>query len=86
MHTVVVLADRTVDTNLAQAASGAYSVDGDIAATASTVLQQLEGVEVAKAFDSARNAMESSAAFWDWDEDVDLIGVAKVAFLPAHSP
>jgi len=27
--------------------------------------------------------VEKRAEFWDWDEDVDLIGVAKALFLPA---
>ena len=36
------------------------------------------------AYQLARAALEKQEEFWDWDEDVELIGVARVVALPSE--
>ncbi len=85
-HTVVVLCDGNVDQDLAALAARDYSLTGyePIPSVAST-LDRLTSAELDKAFLSARAYLEQRTQLWDWDEEVDLIGVAKVVFLPNGS-
>ena len=49
----------------------------------SAALGKLTSTELEKAFLSAKIHLEQQTQLWDWDEEVELIGVAKVAFVPA---
>jgi hypothetical protein len=48
----------------------------------SQALNQLESLALDEAFQLAKAALEKRAQFWDWDEDVELIGVAKLVVIP----
>ena len=78
LHTIVVLADGSSDERLANVAAREFSLDGDPPAVVFQALNQLESLGLDKAFQLAKAALEKRAQFWDWDEDVELIGVAKL--------
>lgn len=83
-HTVVVLCDGNVDERLAALAAKEYSLTGyEPTPSVSAVLDRLTSAELERASLSARAYLEQRTQLWDWDEEVDLIGVAKVVFLPA---
>jgi hypothetical protein len=84
LHTFVVLADGTIDARMAEIAARQFSEQGDPPATASSTLHQLESLDLDNAYQLAKAALEKQAEFWDWDEDVELIGVAKVVALPSE--
>ena len=85
LHTFVVMADGTIDAGrLAEIAARQFSEQGDPPATASSTLHQLESLDLDNAYQLAKAALEKQAEFWDWDEDVELIGVAKVVALPSE--
>ncbi len=84
LHTFVVLADGTIQARLAEMAARQFSEQGDPPATASSTLHQLESLGLDNAHQLAKAALEKQAEFWDWDEDVELIGVAKVVALPSE--
>src|SRR5207245_6300920 len=81
LHTIVVLADGTSDENLAQVAASQFGVDGDMPADSSAALDELEALGLDQAFLLAKAALEKRAQFWDWDEDVELIGLAKLVVI-----
>jgi hypothetical protein len=37
-----------------------------------------------QAYQLAKRHLEEKVQLWDWDEDVELIGVARVAIVPAQ--
>jgi hypothetical protein len=78
-YTIVITPNRTVDEDLAEWAASCYSNDDAPSVKTATLLSALDGLGLEAAYQSARAAIEKKAAFWDWDEDVDLIGLAKVA-------
>jgi hypothetical protein len=41
---------------------------------------ELEGMSVESAYEVAKAEVERKARLWDWEENVDLIGVAKYCF------
>ena len=45
-------------------------------------LRQLDSLGPDRAYEVAKAALEKRVQFWDWDEDVDLIGVAKLIIEP----
>jgi helicase-like protein len=82
LHTIVVLADGSSDEKLAQVAASQFNVDGEPPAEACAALNELEALGLDQAFQLAKAALEKRAQFWDWDEDVELIGVAKLVAIP----
>jgi superfamily II DNA or RNA helicase len=82
-YTVVIRADGSVDERLAACAAEGYSNDGVIPPQAQGVLSALDNLGIGCAYDLAKAEIQRKAQFWDWDEDVDLIGAAKVAFVSA---
>jgi superfamily II DNA or RNA helicase len=83
-HTVVVTSGGNVDEDLAALAAREYSLVGyEPTLSVSAAVGKLTSAELEKAFLSARACLEHRTHLWDWDEEVDLIGVAKVAFVPA---
>jgi hypothetical protein len=78
-HTVVVRADGTVDTELASWAASRYSKDGPLSSEAQRLIRELDRLQLDHAYQLAKEQIERRVQLWDWEEDVDLIGVAKVA-------
>jgi superfamily II DNA or RNA helicase len=84
-HTVVVRSDGHLDERLAELAANSYSLAESTHEAISAALKGLDSIDVDTAFESARAHLEKRTKLWDWDEEVDLIGVAKVVFLPANA-
>jgi hypothetical protein len=84
-HTVVVRSDGAIDDRLAKISASAYTTDGAFDETRSALLNELQSISVDSAFQSAKAHLEKQTKLWDWDEEVDLIGLAKVVFVPANS-
>ena len=78
LYTVAVRADGCVDEKLGGVAANAFSLENDLPAEAATALHMLESLDLESAYQIAKIHLESKAALWDWDEDVELIGVAKL--------
>jgi hypothetical protein len=78
-YTAVILEDGCGDKDLALSAAASYSSDRQH--EGERALARLESFGVMAAYQVARSGLEREARFWDWDEDVDLIGVAKTVFL-----
>jgi len=73
-----------VDEDLAALAAREYSLVGyEPTPSVSAAISKLTPAELERAFMSARAYLEQRTQLWDWDEEVDLIGVAKIVFLPA---
>jgi superfamily II DNA or RNA helicase len=81
-HSVVVKADGSVDEGLAEAAASRYSLEGDVPSAASSELRRLESLDLDSAYGTARSWLEEKAGIWDWDEDVEEIGLARLAVIP----
>lgn len=77
LYTVVISADGSPDERLALLSAEGYSKD-ELPAGAECLLSALDDVGLDTAYQLARAQIEQKAQFWDWDEDVDLIGLAKV--------
>jgi superfamily II DNA or RNA helicase len=82
-HTVVVRSDGVIDDRLAEIAAMSYSDDHAPDQIGSGALNELDSCDEDAAFQSARSELERKTKLWDWDEEVDVIGIAKVVFLPA---
>jgi hypothetical protein len=80
-YTVVISAEGSPEKQLAACAAATYSQDGPIPPQVERLLCTLDSIEVTAAYELAKAEIQREAEFWDWDEDVDLIGLAKVAFL-----
>jgi hypothetical protein len=77
-YTVVISADGVPDEYLAACAASGYSKDDSVPSRADGLLSALDGLGIDAAYQVARTEVERKAQFWDWDEDVELIGLAKV--------
>jgi superfamily II DNA or RNA helicase len=82
LKTVAVRCDGGIDEELANWAQNAYSIDGDIDSAARKALCALQGLDIDRAYEFARAYIESRTELWDWEEDVDLLGVAKLVAIP----
>ncbi|MGO9272863.1 MAG: DEAD/DEAH box helicase [Terriglobia bacterium] len=82
-HTIVINADGSADESLAKWAESSYSREGPVPRCADELLANLESLDAERAYDLARAALEGKVQLWDWEEDVDLIGLAKVVGVPA---
>jgi superfamily II DNA or RNA helicase len=85
LYTIVVLADGSIDGKLAEIAASTFSVEGDLPPAASSALRKLQPLGLHNAYQSAKIYLETQTELWDWDEDVDLIGVAKLVALPLRT-
>jgi len=83
-YTVVVRADGTVDDQLASWAASEYSKEGPLPPQAQRQLQDLESLSLEEAYQVAKRNLEGRFRLWDWDEDVDLIGVARLIAVAAQ--
>jgi superfamily II DNA or RNA helicase len=84
MHTVVVLPDGSIDPNLCALVASSYSENESLSPQAENALVSLDRLDVEEAYEHAKNHVERNAQLWDWEEDVELIGVARVVTLPAN--
>ncbi len=84
LHTVVVLPDGSIDAELSSWAASSYSENESLSPQIERVLGLLDKMDVEEAYRHAKNHVERNAQLWDWEEDVELIGVAKVVALPAN--
>ncbi|HET9399851.1 MAG TPA: helicase-related protein [Candidatus Acidoferrales bacterium] len=82
MHTVVVTPDGGINEELASVAAASYSDEESSDPKIDSALRKLNSLSVDSAFESARACLEPRIQVWDWDEDVDLIGVARLVVLP----
>jgi len=83
MHTLVVNAEGEVIEGLSRIAASEYSCEYGDDSNGADVLKGLDLLSIEQAFEIAKTHLQEKTRLWDWDEDVDLIGVAKVVFLPA---
>jgi hypothetical protein len=75
-----------INEKLAEIALKGYSLEIDeLSAPVSAALGKLDSTLLGKAFESAKSYLQEQTKLWDWDEEVDLIGIAKVAFLTSGS-
>ncbi len=81
-YTVVISVEGSPEKQLAACAAATYSKDGPIPPDVERLLCTLDSIGVTPAYELAKAEIQREAEFWDWDEDVDLIGLAKVAFVP----
>lgn len=77
-RTVVIRADGTADDDLSSLAAKSYSVDRARPAEAERLFFELDRLRIDHAFELAKAEIERQVQLWDWDEDVDLIGVARI--------
>jgi hypothetical protein len=82
LHTIVVLPDGSLDDRLAELAAREFCLQEIPDGVPLEALRQLDSLDPDSAYEVAKAALEKRAQFWDWDEDVDLIGVAKLVALP----
>ncbi len=82
-NTVVVLPDGSIDAELSSLAASRYSENESPSPQAERALGWLDKMDVEEAFQYARGHIERTVQLWDWDEDIELIGVARVVALPA---
>jgi len=81
LHTVVVLPDGSIDAELSSLAASRYSDSESLSPQIERALDLLGKTDVEEAYQHAKNYVEQNAQLWDWDEDVELIGVARVVTL-----
>ena len=79
-YTVVVRADGGIDDVMASWAASRYSKEGPIPPQAQKLLRDLDNLPFHQAYKLAKEHLEGQVQLWDWEEDVDLIGVARTAF------
>jgi superfamily II DNA or RNA helicase len=84
MHTVVVLPDGSIDVELFSLAASRYSENESLSPQVERALDLLDKIDVEEAYQHAKAHVERNAQLWDWDEDVELIGVARVVTLPTN--
>jgi superfamily II DNA or RNA helicase len=77
-HTVVVSSNGLPDVRMASGAAKLYSSDESPSTNAERLLAGLDSLPIQDAYQTARAEIERTAQFWDWDEDVELVGLAKV--------
>jgi len=83
-YTVVVRADGEIDDELASWAASRYSREGALSPQAEHLLRDLKHLPLQQAYQLAKKHLESKVQLWDWDEDVDLTGVAMIAVYAAQ--
>jgi superfamily II DNA or RNA helicase len=77
-HTVVISADGLPDERMASSSATLYSKDDLQSLHTERLLSELDSLTIEDAYQVARAEIERKIQFWDWDEDVELVGLAKV--------
>jgi superfamily II DNA/RNA helicase len=85
LHTFVVLAGGVTDEKMAEVAAREFSLQDGPDDAALQALHQLESLDLDSAYRLAKAALEKRAQFWDWDEDADVIGIAKLVLVPPRN-
>jgi len=80
-YTVVISAGGVPDEYLAACTASSYSKDDSLPSRADGLLSVLDELGIDTAYQVAKTEIERKAQFWDWDEDVELIGLAKVVVM-----
>ncbi|MGA2270997.1 MAG: helicase-related protein, partial [Bryobacteraceae bacterium] len=80
-YTIVVRADGAVDDQLAAWAASRYSKEGPLSPQTQRLARDFESLRFDRAYELAKQQLEAQVRLWDWEEDVELIGVARVAAL-----
>jgi len=83
MNTIVVNAEGEAMEELSRIAAREYSCEDADDSNVAAALRGLDRLSIDQAFEIAKARLQEKTSLWDWDEDVDLIGVAKVVFLPS---
>jgi hypothetical protein len=81
LYTVVVGSDGELDHRLSQLASESYSLEPPSPSVPSAIAKPT-AARLENAFQLAKSYLESKVTFWDWDEDVDLVGIANLVLIP----
>jgi hypothetical protein len=63
---------------MASSAAMLYSSDESQSTSAERLLATLDGLSIEVAYQTARAEIERTTQFWDWDEDVELVGLARI--------
>lgn len=83
LNTVAVRANGGVDEELGALAQSTYSAEATASEAARAALCALDELGLDQAYASAKKILENRIELWDWEEDVDLVGVAKFVAIPA---
>jgi superfamily II DNA/RNA helicase len=81
LYTVVVGCDGKLDHRLSQLAAEAYSLEPTNLSVPAAMAEPSLGT-LENAYQLAKSYLESKVNLWDWDEDVDLAGVANLVLIP----
>lgn len=84
LYTAVVRGDGEIDPGLATLAAAAYSIDLADESVAD-VGRSPSAVAIENGYQKAKSYLEQQLEFWDWDEDVDLVGLARLIMLPSSA-
>ncbi len=84
LFAVAVRGNGTVDERLTATAAGAFTLEDDLPSGAAEALHSLESFDLDNAYQIAKTYLETKAKLWDWEEDVDVVGVAKLVGAPAR--
>jgi superfamily II DNA or RNA helicase len=81
LHTVAISQDGLPDERMAFSGAQLYSNPELQSVETDRLLCELENLKLEEAYQAARAEVERTAQIWDWDEDVELIGLAKLVLL-----
>jgi hypothetical protein len=84
LYTVAVRCDGSIDEKIAELAASAYSAETN-SSSIGRLFRRLDCLDLDRAYGLARTHLERRIQLWDWDEDVDLAGVAKLVVTPNAS-
>ena len=84
LYTVVVRSDGKIDHRLAELAVSTYSIDSYEQSEPAGF--QPNATTIESAYHLAKSEIERRVKLWDWDEDVDLVGLAKLIAIPNPTP
>src|SRR5260370_25992008 len=82
LHTIVVNAEGGVDEELSGVAAKEYSCEEIDDSSGAAALRGLDRLSIDQAFEIAKAHLQERTRLWGWEEDVELIGIAKWVFLP----
>lgn len=80
LYTVVIGEDGKVDERLSQLAMEAYSAEPKNLSASSS--HEPDSATVEEAYRTAKSYLEEKVNLWDWEEDVDLVGTARIVAAP----
>ena len=81
LQTIVISLDGLPNQLMASSAAMFYSEDELRSDETERLLSELDKLKLEDAYQVARAEIERTAQIWDWDEDVELVGLAKLVVL-----